>query len=145
MKKISVIIPVYNLEKYIVNTIESVLSQTYRNIELIIIDDGSTDNSIQKCMYYSKFDERVKVLHQENKGVSAARNKGIDEANGDFICFVDGDDLIDKSMLEKLYDAISHSDLSICGLRYYDEIKKNENSEKVTIDSEKAIRFIMVS
>ena len=123
-RTISIIVPVYNLECCIDKTIKNIVAQTYSDIEIIIIDDGSSDKTLLICRQWETKDSRIKVLHQENKGVSAARNRGIDEANGDFICFVDGDDLIDKFMLEKLSDGISHSDLSISGLRYYDEIKK---------------------
>lgn len=98
---ISVIVPVYNVEPYLRKCLESVLNQTYRDLEILIIDDGSTDNSGQICDEYKK-DERVRVLHTENRGLSAARNLGLDEANGDWIGFVDSDDWIEPDMYEVL-------------------------------------------
>ncbi len=90
--KISIIVPVYNVEKYLKECIESILSQTYKNIEIILIDDGSTDNSGKICDEYLKKDSRVKVIHKENGGLSDARNTGIEIASGKYIGFVDSDD-----------------------------------------------------
>ncbi|RUT02706.1 hypothetical protein DSM106972_056260 [Dulcicalothrix desertica PCC 7102] len=91
MKKVSIIIPVYNAEQYIATTVESVLLQTYKNIEVLIIDDGSPDQSIQICQQFN--DSRIQIIRQENQGVSAARNTGIKMAQGEFIAFLDADDL----------------------------------------------------
>ena len=95
---ISVIVPVYNCEKYIEICIRSVLQQTYTNLELILVDDGSTDGSGKVCDQYVDQDTRVKVIHKENGGVSSARNRGIENAVGDWYSFVDADDFIDKDM-----------------------------------------------
>ena len=101
MKKniITVIIPVYNSEKYLEKTIKSILEQTYNNYEIILIDNGSTDNSAEICKKYQEKDKRVKVYIQSKKGVSNARNMGIEKATGGVICFVDSDDYIKKDML----------------------------------------------
>ena len=98
-KKISVIVPVYNTEKYLKQCIESILNSTYRNFEIILVNDGSTDRSEKICRYYSKKDPRVKVLNQEHSGVSTARNKGIDSSEGEWIVFVDSDDRISRGFL----------------------------------------------
>ena len=97
---ISVIIPVYNVEKYLPTCLDSITNQTYKNLEIILIDDGSTDSSGKICDAYSKFDKRIKIIHQKNQGVSAARNKGIDLATGKYLTFVDGDDWIEKDYFE---------------------------------------------
>lgn len=99
MKKVSVIIPVYNAEKYVALTVKSVLLQTYKNIEIIIIDDGSPDQSIQACQQFS--DPRIQIIRQENKGVSAARDTGIRHAQGDYFAFIDADDIWIPEKLEK--------------------------------------------
>ena len=98
--QISVIVPVYNVEKYLTQCIESILSQTYQEFELLLIDDGSEDNSGSICDHYSNIDSRVHVFHKENGGVSSARNMGIEHAKGEWVCFVDSDDWIDKGTFE---------------------------------------------
>lgn len=101
-KKISIIVPVYMAEKTIDKTIESIINQTYKNLEIILIDDGSKDCSAQICDNFAQEDKRIKVIHTQNKGVSAARNLGIDYATGDYIQFIDSDDSIENNMCEKL-------------------------------------------
>ena len=96
---ISVIVPVYNVEKYIRRCIESILIQEYRNFELILVDDGSTDSSGDICEEYAKDNNRITVIHQENKGLSGARNTGISNAKGEWVVFIDSDDYISKTML----------------------------------------------
>ena len=98
--QISVIVPVYNVEKYLTQCIESILSQTYQEFELLLIDDGSEDNSGSICDHYSNIDSRVHVFLKENGGVSSARNMGIEHAKGEWVCFVDSDDWIDKDTFE---------------------------------------------
>lgn len=124
-KKVSIIIPVYNTSSYLDKCISSILNQTYNNIEIIIIDDGSTDNSLEILKKYQKIDKRIKVLIQENQGQGVARNYGIDEATGEYICFVDSDDRIDKFMIEKLLKNIikENSDFSSCLIAFEDEKK----------------------
>lgn len=102
--KISVIIPVYNVEKYLPQCIESIINQTYRNFELLLIDDGSTDSSGIICDRYAQNDPRLRVYHQKNQGVSAARNLGIDQAMCEWICFIDSDDYIGKNYLSSFLD-----------------------------------------
>ncbi len=99
---VSIIIPVYNLEKYLPKCLDSVLAQTYKNIEIIPVDDGSTDNSAEVLKEYAKSDSRVKPVFKENGGVSSARNCGIDNSNGEYIYFLDGDDWIAPDTIEKL-------------------------------------------
>lgn len=113
---LSVIIPIYNIEQYISKCLDSVLSQTYTNLEIILVDDGSTDNSGKICDTYEKKDSRIKIIHQKNSGLSSARNKGIDISTGQYIGFVDGDDYIDKDMFEILLKTIieNNADISVC-------------------------------
>lgn len=115
-KLISIIIPVYNVEKYMDNCIESVLKQSYNNIEIILIDDGSTDKSGEKCNQYLTIDKRIKVIHKKNGGLSDARNAGIQYASGDYIMFIDSDDIVDHGIVEHLYRILidTKADISIC-------------------------------
>ena len=116
MLKISVIVPVYKSEKYIERCIDSILNQTYKNIELILVDDGSPDNSPKICDRYAETDSRVLVIHKENGGVSTARNAGLDAATGDYITFVDSDDYLEPVMYENmLAKALEYdSDIILC-------------------------------
>ena len=98
--KISIIVPIYNIEKYISKCIDSVLSQTYKDWELILVDDGCTDNSGKICDEYAQKDSRIKVIHKENEGVTATRHRGVKEAKGEFLFFIDGDDYITENALE---------------------------------------------
>ncbi|MBQ2863648.1 MAG: glycosyltransferase [Clostridia bacterium] len=115
---ISVVVPVYNVEKYLSKCIESVLAQTYPNIEIILVDDGAKDNSGAICDEYARRDERIRVIHKENGGLSDARNRGISEARGEYVGLVDSDDYIDADMYETLYGLISEYDaqIAMCGL-----------------------------
>src|SRR5690606_2240152 len=115
MNSISIVIPVYNVAEHLVRCVDSVLAQDCVNLEVLLINDGSTDNSGELCDYFSKKDLRVKVFHQLNSGVSAARNKGMKEASGDWICFVDADDWIEPDSLSKLlmWESINRPDLII--------------------------------
>ena len=123
MSKVSVIIPVYNNEKYIEKCIRSVMEQTYQNLEIIVIDDGSTDGSYRILEKLKQKDKRITVIHQENAGVAAARNKGLDIAAGDYLTFVDGDDYISDDYIEKLYQCARRYDaeMVICGLAFVSE------------------------
>lgn len=114
--KISIIVPVYNVEKYLDRCIKSILNQTYKDFELILINDGSTDNSGNICDEYKKIDNRIVVIHKKNGGTSSARNDGIDIAKGKYIGFVDSDDYIEENMYYELYNdiKINNSDISIC-------------------------------
>ena len=124
MKKISIIVPVYNTEKYLPRCIESILNQTYKNIEVILVNDGSTDKSGQICDQYFISDDRITVVHKKNTGVSDSRNQGIRVSNGDYLQFVDSDDYIDEDMTEILLQTIEQTkvDLVICGIKSVENI-----------------------
>ena len=113
---VSIIVPVYNLEKYIEKCVRSLLQQTYTNVEIILVDDGSRDESGEICDRLASEDSRIKVIHKENGGLSSARNCGIENATGEYIMFVDGDDFISELMVEKLYVALKDNcaDISVC-------------------------------
>ncbi|EGP5055427.1 glycosyltransferase family 2 protein, partial [Enterococcus faecium] len=113
MLKVSVIVPVYNRELTIERTIKSVLNQTFRNFELIIVNDGSIDGSLETVTDYAKKDNRIKVFSQNNSGVSMARNKGIRKALGKYICFLDSDDTYELSFLEKMVSAAEKSNADV--------------------------------
>lgn len=119
MDLISVIVPVYNVEQYLSICIDSIINQSYRNIEIIIIDDGSTDRCSLICDEYSKVDDRITVIHQKNQGLSAARNSGINIAKGRYIVFVDSDDYIDENAIDIMYTNMisNNADLVICNYR----------------------------
>lgn len=119
---ISIIVPVYNSEKYLGNCIDSILKQTYREFELILIDDGSRDNSGLICDSYLEKDSRIKVFHQVNSGVSCTRNRGIQEATGDYIMFVDSDDYLKNDCLEVLYNNIKEYSADIVCCNSCDEL-----------------------
>ncbi|WP_419725268.1 glycosyltransferase family 2 protein [Terrisporobacter petrolearius] len=114
MSKISVIIPVYNVEKFLRRCLNSVINQTMSDLEIILVDDGSNDNSGEICDEYAKNDARIIVIHKENGGVSSARNKGLDIATGEWITFVDSDDYIDTDMYEMLYSNAIEKEVDIC-------------------------------
>src|SRR4051794_2276705 len=115
---ISIIVPVFNIEAYIGACLDSILNQTFNDLEVILINDGSTDKSGEICSEYSKMDSRIKVINQEFGGVSAARNVGVYAASGEYIGFVDGDDRIDKNMYLELINLCiqTNSDISVCKL-----------------------------
>ena len=114
--KVSVIVAAYNIEKYIARCLDSILNQTYKNLEIIVVNDGSSDNTGEIIDKYSEKDIRIKVIHKENSGVSSARNKGLDMSTGDYIGFVDGDDTLETDMYELLVsNAIkNNADISHC-------------------------------
>lgn len=134
---ISVIIPIYRVENYLEKCIESVRNQTYRDMEIILVDDGSPDGCGAICDRYRNLDGRIKVLHKENGGLSDARNKGIDMATGEYILFVDSDDFIHPQMLEILYHAIQETgaDISVCGFKEVGE-KDEVIPESIAIEEE---------
>ena len=103
---ISIIVPIYNIAEYASECIQSLINQTYKNIEIILVDDGSTDHSPVICDEFAEQDERIKVIHKRNGGLSDARNAGLDVATGEYIGFVDGDDWVDEDMYETLYHLI---------------------------------------
>lgn len=119
MNKVSIIVPVYQVEDYIERCIKSLISQTYKNIEIILVDDGSTDKSGEICDKFAKQDNRIIVIHKSNEGVSSTRNKGIDISTGNYITFVDADDYIDKEYVKILIDMClkEQVDISIIGTK----------------------------
>lgn len=125
---ISIIIPVYKVEKYLSRCLDSIRNQTFTNWECLLIDDGSPDNSGKICDEYAEQDHRFRVFHQKNAGVSAARNKGLDEAKGEWIGFVDSDDWIDNEMYNFMYNnAIKHNaDVVCCGIELFTNGKKEK-------------------
>lgn len=113
MAKISIIIPIYNVREYLAKCIESVINQTYQDIEIICVDDGSTDGSYEICEYYKKKDSRIKVVHKINEGIVSARQTGLKIANGEYVGFVDGDDWIDEKMYESMIQTMEKSNVDI--------------------------------
>lgn len=145
MKKnelISIIVPIYNVEKYLPKCIESIINQTYKNLEIILVDDGSKDDCPKICDKYKKEDKRIKVIHKENGGLSDARNKGLEISKGKYLIFVDSDDYIDMHMVEKLYNDLieNNADISICN--HYRDYQngilevKNFPNKKVVVTKE---------
>lgn len=148
MPKLSVIVPVYKAEKYINKCLDTILSQTFTDFELILVDDGSPDKCGEICEQYAKSDNRIKVFHKENGGVSSARNLGLSEASGDYIAFVDPDDYIENNMFEEAIsflqknngDIICFEVCEVKGLR--NKIGYHFDSDKIMTGS-KALNFIL--
>ena len=120
---ISIIVPIYKVEKYLKKCIQSIMNQTYLNFELILVDDGSPDDCPMICDNYAKLDNRIVVLHKQNGGLSDARNAGLDVARGEYIGFVDSDDFIANNMYEKLLSGLlaEDADMAVCNFSYVDE------------------------
>ena len=125
-KKISVIVPIYNTSKYLIRCVDSIRSQTYRNLEIILIDDGSVDDSLEICMLLSEKDSRIKVIHQNNIGLAETRNKGIDIASGEYICFIDSDDYIENGMIETLLKNAEMTNSDVSGVRAYIHLRNGK-------------------
>ncbi len=132
---ISVIVPVYNVEKYVKQCLESIINQTYRYLEIILIDDGSTDSSGKICDEYAKKDARIKVFHKKNEGVSSARNIGVENATGKWIAFIDSDDWIEKEYFNVMMNYAKSKDASVI-LCAYNRIWGNK-VEKINVNSKK--------
>ncbi len=124
---ISVIVPIYNVEQYLNKCISSIINQTYKNLEIILVDDGSPDNCPFICDDFANKDKRIKVIHKKNGGLSDARNAGIELASGKYLCFVDSDDYIHETFVDILYNNLisSNSDISICGFQKVFENRKS--------------------
>lgn len=146
---ISVVIPVYKVEAYLKKCVDSVIAQSYENIEIILVDDCSPDNCPAMCDEYEKADKRIRVIHHsENGGLSCARNSGIEAARGEYIAFVDSDDYINKFMLETLYREISENDcgIAVCGLKYVfendsiDTSKAEPSGERLILSGTEAVK-----
>lgn len=127
VKMVSIIIPVYNVEKYLEACIKSAINQTYPNIEVILIDDGSTDSSGNICDSYALNDSRIKVIHKHNQGLSAARNDGLDISKGEYVFFLDSDDYLNENAISVMVDKISknNADIVMCGYNTVDESGNN--------------------
>ena len=123
MPKVSLVVAVYNLEKYIVECLESIINQTFKDVEIICVNDGSKDNSLGILEEYAKKDSRIKIITQINQGSGAARNTGLAAASGDYIQFLDGDDYFEPDMIEKLYNLAKscNADISACSSRKVDD------------------------
>ena len=134
MAEVSIIVPVYQVENYIRQCIDSILVQTFTDFELILVDDGSKDRSGKICDEYAVLDQRVKVIHKENGGLSDARNCGMDQAVGNYFMFVDSDDYIAPTMLEYLYKALMNkeADIAVCNfLHFFEEDRKRDFSTNI--------------
>ncbi len=134
---VSVIVPIYNVGKYVSKCIQSICEQTYSNIEIVLVDDGSTDDSGSICDEYEKKDTRIKVIHKKNAGVSAARNTGITKSTGDYICFVDGDDYVMNDYVEYLLKMIleKQTDIALSTELYSNFDEQQSKTEEVKVCS----------
>lgn len=133
---ISVIVPIYNVEKYLERCVESIINQTYKNLEIILVDDGSPDCCPKICDEYSKKDKRIKVIHKENGGLSSARNAGLDVAKGEYVSFIDSDDVVDEKFIETLYNLCieNNCDISECNFqRFEKDIVKSSNNCEIKV------------
>lgn len=133
--ELSIVIPIYNAEKVLKRCIDSVLKQTFGNFELVLVNDGSTDSSLDICNKYKNLDKRIKVIHTDNRGASAARNTGLEAAEGTYIQFIDADDYIAENMCERMVEALksSNADMCLCGyniIRDESLVKRNPLFEK---------------
>ena len=148
-KLVSIIIPVYNTAKFLPRCLNSVQNQTYKNLEIILINDGSTDNSLTIAEDYAKKDPRIKIITQKNQGLSAARNTGLKNATGDFITFVDSDDEIKSEMIEELLDAIETTSANIAACSFSESFPNgktksfNHNYPKKVYDTENALKAML--
>lgn len=143
---VSIIIPVYNVEKYIERCIKSLINQEYEKIEIIAVDDGSLDKSLEIIDVIAQFDKRVILIHQENKGVSSARNRGLSEATGTYIMFVDGDDWVEPNYVSLFLKTIENSNaLLVMNMNYYSDIGIRSdlaNDDYCIISNSKAVEYI---
>ncbi|WML45812.1 glycosyltransferase [Neobacillus sp. PS3-40] len=137
--KISIIVPIYKVESFLHKCINSILAQTFTDFELILVNDGSPDKCGSICDQYAKTDDRIKVIHKQNGGLSSARNAGIEVAKGEYISFIDGDDYIDEEMFEILYhNAIIHSsDVIVCD---FEKVTEDENHQKTKCEKEYSVQ-----
>ena len=140
---VSIIIPVYNVEKYIEKTVESVLNQDYKNIEVILVNDGSQDKSKDIIEKFSKIDSRIRIINKENGGVSSARNEGIRSAAGDYITFIDGDDWVEPNYVAYFLNLIKKYDANIAmNKNNFSDFNKRTTEKTYSVSAEKAIEWI---
>lgn len=145
---ISIIVPVYNVELYLEECLKSIVNQSYKNIEIILVDDGSTDTSGGICDNYAKKDRRVRVIHQKNGGLSVARNTAIKIATGEYVAFIDSDDYIDSCYIERLYSLMCeyHADIAVCRFRYCygrTEVPKDGKSAVFSYTRAEALKVLL--
>lgn len=142
---ISVIVPVYNVGEYLERCVNSILQQTYERLEIILVDDGSTDASAQMCDEFARADKRIKVIHKENGGLSDARNAGLKAATGSYIGYVDSDDWIEKDMYERMYNSCVENDAQLCICRYFSEYRDKTlgggNGECIPLTRDELLRI----
>ncbi|MDY4079527.1 MAG: glycosyltransferase [Clostridium sp.] len=149
MVKVSIIVPIYNVEKYLSKCIDSIINQTFKEFELILVDDGSPDLCGEICDKYAKNDSRIVVIHKKNEGVSKARNEGIKVAKGNYIMFVDSDDYLENSMLEVMYSEITNelADIVVCGTNDINLEGKKNNAEniydKMILNNVDALKYLL--
>ena len=126
---ISIIVPIYNVSKYLDRCMDTILNQTYKNLEIIMVDDESPDDCGKKCDEYAKKDDRIVVIHKKNAGLGMARNSGLEIAKGQYVGFIDSDDYVSKDMFEKLYETLKENNADTCFGRYYD-VDSNGNARE---------------
>lgn len=142
---ITILVPFYNVEKYIKQCIESIINQTYKNLEIILIDDGSTDNSLKICKEFQKIDSRINIIKKKHKGVSSSRNIGIKIAHGEYIMFIDSDDFVSKNFVKELYSAVLKNNTLVaqCDVDLVNEVGKHlsyaKTSKKNTVNGNELI------
>lgn len=147
MAKISVVVPVYKVEQYIYKCVDSILNQTFSDIEVILVDDGSPDRCGEICDKYAEKDTRIQVVHKENGGLSDARNAGMQYAAGEYIIFIDSDDYIDTDMFEYMYNNLvqAGADMATCGIYevYSDRVEQQDETGDFVCSGEEAFRCIL--
>lgn len=143
MHKVTVIVPIYNVEQYLDRLISSIMHQTYSNIQIILVDDGSPDNSPAIVDRYANIDERILAIHKKNGGVSSARNAGLELADGDYVMFIDGDDYVDEDYVEYFVDLVTTNHAEVGYGKYFRTIGYDMSGEAIQIiDSDKAMEWI---
>ena len=144
---ISIVVPVYGVENYLTDCIDSIISQSYKNIEIILVDDGSKDSCPKICDEYAKKDKRIKVIHKKNGGLSDARNAGIEAATGKLITFIDSDDNVDADYIKQLYETMREygADISVCGRTafYGDKQVSYSSDKKMNLNQKEALTKIL--
>jgi glycosyltransferase involved in cell wall biosynthesis len=145
---ISIVIPIYNVEKYLKNCVDSVCNQTYRNLEIILVDDGSPDHCPEICEDYARNDSRVRVIHKQNGGLSDARNYGIEVAKGKYITCIDSDDYVSEDFIEYLYKLLkdANADISVCGFIKTKNLNENRiftSEDTIEMSSNQAIQEML--
>lgn len=149
MVKVSVIVPIFNVEKYLKQCVDSLLNQTLKDIEVILVDDGSPDSCPQICDEYEKQDSRIKVIHKKNGGLSDARNAGLELVQGEYVAFIDSDDYVDLQMFEKLFVVCKHRKLDVCFCDYnfdYNGVVKPacKQTDNLIIESESGVKNFLL-